>query len=63
MPDLDEALKRFLAAAGDVRAAVAWHDERAAAHTRAAAAARAALARHGVRPRTRPASPAPESPP
>jgi uncharacterized membrane protein YcaP (DUF421 family) len=61
-PDLDEALKRFLAAAGDVRAAVAWHDERAAAHKRAAAAARAALARHGVRPRTRPTSPAPETP-
>ncbi|MFO0798684.1 MAG: DUF421 domain-containing protein [Gemmataceae bacterium] len=61
-PDLDAALKRFLAAAGDVRAAVAWHDDRAAAHKRAAAVARAALARHGVRPRSRPAAPAPETP-
>jgi uncharacterized membrane protein YcaP (DUF421 family) len=58
-PNLDEALKRFLAAAGDVRAAVAWHDDRAAAHRRAAAEARAALVRHGVRPRPRP-SPNPE---
>ncbi len=62
-PDLDDALKRFLAAAGDVRAAVAWHDDRVAAHKKAAAVARAALARHGVRPRPRPASPAPETAP
>ncbi|MBN9517266.1 DUF421 domain-containing protein [bacterium] len=62
-PDLDGALKRFLAAAGDVRAAVAWHDDRAAAHKKAAAVARTALARHGVRPRSRPAPPAPESAP
>jgi hypothetical protein len=57
---LDAALKRFLAAAGDVRAVVAWHDDRAAAHKKAAALARAALARHGVRPRSRPAPPVPE---
>ncbi|HYH64798.1 MAG TPA: YetF domain-containing protein [Urbifossiella sp.] len=61
-PDLDAALKQFLSAAADVRAAVAWHDDRAAAHKRAAAAARAALARHGVRSRTSPAVPARESP-
>jgi uncharacterized membrane protein YcaP (DUF421 family) len=61
-PDLDAALTQFLAAAEGVRKAVAWHDERAAAHKRAAATARAALARHGVRPRTRPAAPAPETP-
>ena len=61
-PDLDAALTRFLSAAGDVRAAVAWHDARATAHRRSAAAARAALARHGVRPRTRAAAPAPETP-
>lgn len=59
-PDLDAALARFLAAAGDVQAAVAWHDDRAAAHKKAAAVARAALARHGVRPRSRPPAPAPE---
>lgn len=59
-PDLDAALARFLAAAGDVRAAVAWHDDRAAAHKKAAAVARAALARHGVRPRSRPPAPTPE---
>lgn len=56
-PDLNAALKRFLAAAGDVRAAVAWHDDRAAAHRRAASAARAALARHGVRQPARPRPP------
>ena len=61
-PDLGAALKQFLAAAGDLRAAVAWHDDRAAAHERAAALARAVLARHGVRPRSLPAAPAPETP-
>jgi uncharacterized membrane protein YcaP (DUF421 family) len=59
-PDLRDALKRFLSAAGDVRAAVAWHDDRAAAHKQAAADARALLARHGVRRTVRPTATTPE---
>ena len=49
-PDVDAALARFLTAAEGLRAAVAWHDGRAAAHRATSAAAREALSRHGVRP-------------
>jgi uncharacterized membrane protein YcaP (DUF421 family) len=49
-PEFDAALARFLAAAEAFQQAVAWHDERAAAHQAAAKAARELLTRHGVRP-------------
>lgn len=48
-PDFEKATERFLAAAEELRAAVAWHEERAAGHRAAARAARELLARHGVR--------------
>jgi uncharacterized membrane protein YcaP (DUF421 family) len=50
-PDFDRAMDRFLAAARDLRAAVEWHEARAAEHRQKAEAAREALARHGVRGR------------
>lgn len=49
-PELAPALERFLAAAAELRSVVAWHEERAAEHAVAAKEAKAALARHGVRP-------------
>jgi uncharacterized membrane protein YcaP (DUF421 family) len=50
-PDFNAALGRFLEAAEALRAAIAWHEDRAADHTAKARAARAALSRHGVRGR------------
>jgi uncharacterized membrane protein YcaP (DUF421 family) len=48
-PDFDPVVRRFLAAAEEVRKAVEWHDARAAEHRAAAKAAREVLTRHGVR--------------
>lgn len=48
-PDFAAALREFADAADKLKAAVAWHDERAAGHAAAARVARAELARHGVR--------------
>ena len=48
-PNFDYTVERFLAAAEEVRAAVAWHEEQAVEHKAAAKAAREALARHGLR--------------
>jgi uncharacterized membrane protein YcaP (DUF421 family) len=50
-PDFDGALGRFLEAAEALRAAVTWHEDRAAEHAARAKAARSALTRHGVRGR------------
>ena len=50
-PDVDRAIAHFLTAAKKLRAAVEWHDERAAEHRRAAHAARELLSRHGLRGR------------
>jgi uncharacterized membrane protein YcaP (DUF421 family) len=67
-PDFDGALGRFLEAAEALRAAVTWHEARAAEHAARAKAARAALTRHGVRGRALldpkpPAEPPPTEPP
>jgi uncharacterized membrane protein YcaP (DUF421 family) len=48
-PDFEGVLATFRAAAADLQAAVAWHDERAASHADKAKTARQALARFGVR--------------
>lgn len=48
-PDFEAALRAFAGAAEALRAAVAWHEGRAAEHADAAKEARAALARHGLR--------------
>lgn len=48
-PDFDAALRAFSDAAEKLKAAVTWHEERAAGHATAAKTARAELARHGVR--------------
>ena len=46
--NFEQAVQKFLAAAEEVQAAVAWHEVRAAEHRSAAKAARDALARYGV---------------
>ena len=61
-PDFERAVGQFLTAAAELRAAVAWHEERAADHKAAAKAARELLARHGVRPGKATTSPDPSSP-
>jgi hypothetical protein len=68
-PDFEKAVGQFLAAAAELQAAVAWHEERAADHKAAARAARELLARHGVRagkaanpPDASPAPPNPKAP-
>jgi len=56
--DFDGAMKRFLASAENLRAAMAWHEERATDHREAARSVREVLARHGVA-MTKQRSPAP----
>ena len=57
-PDVGAAVERFEAAADGLRAAVAWHERRAAGHRDAARAARGLLRRAGVRA-ARPPAPNP----
>lgn len=48
-PDFDRVVGQFLAAADELKAAVAWHEGKAADHKAAAKSARDLLTRHGVR--------------
>jgi uncharacterized membrane protein YcaP (DUF421 family) len=50
-PEFDAALRQFLESARRLQRAMTWHDQQAAEHRRHAAEARAALGRHGVRPK------------
>jgi uncharacterized membrane protein YcaP (DUF421 family) len=51
VPDFERTMKHFLSAAAELRAAVEWHDARAAEHRRAAKEMRDTLAHHGLRGR------------
>jgi uncharacterized membrane protein YcaP (DUF421 family) len=46
--DLEGSVKRFLSVADELRAAVEWHERRAADHRAAAKMTRSILARHGL---------------
>jgi uncharacterized membrane protein YcaP (DUF421 family) len=48
-PDFEAAVRAFAEAADRLKEAIAWHDVQAADHASAAKAARAELARHGIR--------------
>jgi uncharacterized membrane protein YcaP (DUF421 family) len=47
--DFDSAVRAFAKAADRLKDVIAWHDERAADHVRAAKVARTELARYGIR--------------
>jgi uncharacterized membrane protein YcaP (DUF421 family) len=49
LPDYQATYERFLAAAGELRAVIDWHQKQAADHQAAAKAAREVLTRQGVR--------------
>jgi uncharacterized membrane protein YcaP (DUF421 family) len=49
-PDFDEAVRKYLAATDELRAAVTWHESQAGAHHATAKAARELLSRRGARP-------------
>lgn len=48
-PDFEDVAKRFLAVAGELHKAVAWHEGQAAEHAAAAKQGRELLAEHGIR--------------
>jgi len=52
-PEFEHLTSRFLAAAEELDAAIAWHDQQAAEHQATAKAAREVLVRHGIRPSRR----------
>jgi uncharacterized protein DUF421 len=45
---LESAVRKFLAVAGELQAVIAWHEERAADHRAAAKLTRELLTRHGI---------------